>query len=86
MSSRISSSTVSSRRNRRGSVSHAWLVSASGGGATARPFAMTVLAVIFSFLTLAASFWPYYYPYTVTVADAAAPPQSLAFLFWEGGS
>jgi cytochrome bd ubiquinol oxidase subunit II len=49
------------------------------------PFAMAVLAVAFSFLTLAASFWPYMIPYTVTVQDAAAPPQSLEFLFWGGG-
>jgi cytochrome bd ubiquinol oxidase subunit II len=49
------------------------------------PFAMAVLAVVFSFLTLAASFWPYMIPYTVTVQDAAAPPESLAFFFWGGG-
>ena len=49
------------------------------------PFAMAVLAVAPSFLTLAASFWPYMIPYTVTVEDAAAPPQSLEFLFWGGG-
>jgi cytochrome d ubiquinol oxidase subunit II len=49
------------------------------------PFAMAALAVAFSFLTLAASFWPYMIPYTVTVQDAAAPPQSLQFIFWGGG-
>ena len=49
------------------------------------PFAMAVVAVAFSFLTLAASFWPYMIPYTVTVEDAAAPPQSLEFFFWGGG-
>ena len=51
----------------------------------AQPFAMATLAVAFSFLTLAASFWPYMIPYTVTVEDAAAPPQSLEFFFWGGG-
>ena len=40
---------------------------------------MAVLVVAFSFLTLAASFWPYMIPYTVTVEDAAAPPQSPEF-------
>jgi cytochrome d ubiquinol oxidase subunit II len=50
------------------------------------PFAMAVLAVAFSFLTLATSFWPYMIPCTVTVEDAAAPPQSLEFFFWGGGS
>jgi cytochrome d ubiquinol oxidase subunit II len=49
------------------------------------PFLSAVLVVIFAFLTLAASFWPYMIPYTVTVHDAAAPRQSLAFLFWGGG-
>lgn len=49
------------------------------------PFAMAALAVIVAFLTLAASFWPYMIPYTVTVQDAASPPESLAFLFWGGG-
>ena len=47
---------------------------------------MAVLAVAFSFLTLATSFWPYMIPCTVTVEDAAAPPQSLEFFFWGGGS
>lgn len=51
----------------------------------AMPFAMAVLAVLFAFLTLAASFWPYMVPFSVTIADAASPPQSLAFLFWIGG-
>jgi cytochrome d ubiquinol oxidase subunit II len=46
------------------------------------PFVMAVLAVAFSF---AASFWPYMIPYTVTVQDAAAPRQSMEFLFWGGG-
>jgi cytochrome bd ubiquinol oxidase subunit II len=55
------------------------------GRRDAVPFAMAMLAVALSFLTLAASFWPYMIPYTVTVADAAAPQQSLAFLFWGGG-
>ena len=50
-----------------------------------QPFAMAVLSVVFSFLTLVASFWPYMIPYTVTVEDAAAPPQSLEFFFWGGG-
>jgi cytochrome bd ubiquinol oxidase subunit II len=49
------------------------------------PFAMAVLVFTFAFLTLGASFWPYMIPYTVTVQEAAAPPQSLEFLFWVGG-
>lgn len=50
-----------------------------------QPFAMAMLAVAFSFLTLVASFWPYMIPYTVTVEDAAAPPLSLEFFFWGCG-
>jgi cytochrome d ubiquinol oxidase subunit II len=49
------------------------------------PFAMTVAFFIASFLTLAVLFWPYMIPYQVTVADAAAPDKSLAFLFWGAG-
>jgi cytochrome d ubiquinol oxidase subunit II len=49
------------------------------------PFAMAALAVAFAFFTLAASFWAYMIPYTITVEAAAAPPQSLAFLFLGGG-
>lgn len=49
------------------------------------PFPMAALAVVFAFLTLAASFWPYMVPFTVTLRDAAAPRQSLAFLFWGCG-
>ena len=49
------------------------------------PFAMTVLFFIASFLTLAVLFWPYMIPYQVTVADAAAPDKTLAFLFWGAG-
>jgi cytochrome bd ubiquinol oxidase subunit II len=49
------------------------------------PFAMTVLFFVAAFLSLAAIFWPYMIPYTVTVADAAAPDVSLSFLFWGAG-
>jgi hypothetical protein len=38
--------------------------------------------VVCAFATLGASFWPYMIPYSVTVQQAAAPPQSLEFLFW----
>jgi cytochrome d ubiquinol oxidase subunit II len=41
-----------------------------------------ILAGVFAFLMLAASFWPYMIPYTVTVWDGAAPPQSLELIFW----
>lgn len=46
------------------------------------PFAMTALFFLCAFLTLGVMFWPYMIPYTVTVAKAAAPEASLAFLFY----
>jgi cytochrome d ubiquinol oxidase subunit II len=49
------------------------------------PFAMTVLFFLAAFLTLGVMFWPFMIPYTVTVARAAAPETSLAFLFYGAG-
>jgi len=49
------------------------------------PFALTVVFFVMSFLTLAALFWPYMIPYSVTVSNAAAPEESLEFLFWGAG-
>jgi cytochrome bd ubiquinol oxidase subunit II len=48
------------------------------------PFAMTALFFVAAFLSLGAMFWPYLIPYSVTVADAAAPDASLQFLFYGG--
>jgi cytochrome bd ubiquinol oxidase subunit II len=49
------------------------------------PFAMAILLVASAFLRLGVSFWPYMIPYSVTVEQAAAPAQSLEFLFWGAG-
>ena len=49
------------------------------------PFAMAILLVTSAFLRLGVSFWPYMIPYSVTVQEAAAPTQSLEFLFWGAG-
>jgi cytochrome d ubiquinol oxidase subunit II len=49
------------------------------------PFAMTVLFFVAAFLSLAVMFWPYMIPYTITIANGAAPEKSLAFLFWGAG-
>ena len=46
------------------------------------PFAMTLLFFLAAFLTLAVMFWPYLIPYSITIANAAAPEASLSFLFW----
>jgi cytochrome bd ubiquinol oxidase subunit II len=49
------------------------------------PFAMATLLVASAFLRLGVSFWPYMIPYSVTVQQAAAPVQSLEFMFWGAG-
>jgi cytochrome bd ubiquinol oxidase subunit II len=49
------------------------------------PFYMVTLIFVAAFGTLAISFWPYMIPFTITIADAAAPHSSLAFMFWGEG-
>ncbi|MGD0819766.1 MAG: cytochrome d ubiquinol oxidase subunit II [Desulfomonilia bacterium] len=49
------------------------------------PYAMAVLIFLAAFLSLAGSFWPYMIPFTVTIETAAAPVQSLRFLFYGAG-
>jgi cytochrome d ubiquinol oxidase subunit II len=57
-------------------------------GARARrdrmPFLFTTLFFVASYLTLGVMFWPYMVPYSVTVANAASPDQSLGFFFVGG--
>ncbi len=50
-----------------------------------RPYALASLLFLTAYLMLAGSFWPWIIPYELTLADAAAPPQSLTFLFWGAG-
>jgi cytochrome d ubiquinol oxidase subunit II len=47
-------------------------------------FALTVLFVLASYLTLGVMFWPYMVPYSITVGKAAAPEASLSFMFYGG--
>jgi cytochrome d ubiquinol oxidase subunit II len=49
------------------------------------PFYMVALIFISAFGTPALSFWPYMIPSVITVDQAAAPPSSLAFMFWRCG-
>ena len=49
------------------------------------PFALTAVFFVAALLSLAVMFWPYMIPYSVTVGSAAAPEQSLSFLFWGAG-
>lgn len=48
-------------------------------------FAAAAAIFTCAYATLAGSFWPYMLPYSVTVADAAAPQSSLVFFFWGAG-
>jgi cytochrome bd ubiquinol oxidase subunit II len=45
---------------------------------------LTALFFLAAFLSLGVMFWPYMIPYSITVANAAAPDASLAFLFYGG--
>jgi cytochrome bd ubiquinol oxidase subunit II len=49
------------------------------------PFPMVATIFAAAFGTLAISFWPYMIPFSITIADAAAPHASLAFMFWGEG-
>jgi cytochrome d ubiquinol oxidase subunit II len=49
------------------------------------PFLMVGLIFLAAFGTLAISFWPYMIPFSITIEEAAAPPSSLAFIFWGAG-
>jgi cytochrome d ubiquinol oxidase subunit II len=49
------------------------------------PFWMGVVIFLAAFATLAGSFLPYMVPFSLTITEAAAPPSTLAFLFWGAG-
>ena len=49
------------------------------------PFAATSVIFGAAFATLAASFLPYLAPFSITIAQAAAPSSSLSFIFWGAG-
>jgi cytochrome d ubiquinol oxidase subunit II len=65
-----------------GVLALAAIVAGAGKQRDSFPFAMTVLFFLAAFLTLAVMFWPYMIPYSITVANAAAPDASLRFLFY----
>ena len=46
------------------------------------PFRLTIVFFIASYLTLGLMVWPSMASYSLTVADAAAPDQSLGFIFY----
>lgn len=47
-----------------------------------QPFLMVSLLFLSAFLTMAASFWPYMVPFSLTIDQAASPHSSQAFMFW----
>jgi cytochrome d ubiquinol oxidase subunit II len=49
------------------------------------PFRMVALIFAAAFGTLAASFWPYMIPFSLTIQQAAGPPESLKFMLWGAG-
>jgi cytochrome d ubiquinol oxidase subunit II len=49
------------------------------------PFFGAAAIFLAAFATLAASFLPYIVPFSLTINEAAAPPSSLAFIFWGAG-
>ena len=49
------------------------------------PFVMVAVIFAAAFGTLAASFWPYMIPFSITIVEAAAPHSSLTFMFWFAG-
>ena len=67
-----------------GALALVGIVVGCAAGARWLPFAMTALFFLAAFLSLGVMFWPYMIPYSITVADAAAPDASLRFLFYGG--
>src|SRR5580698_990069 len=49
------------------------------------PYLSGVAIFASAFATLAASFYPYIVPFSITIADAAAPLSSQYFVFWGAG-
>jgi cytochrome bd ubiquinol oxidase subunit II len=49
------------------------------------PYQMAVVIFLAAFLALESSFWPYMIPFSITVQEAAAPVETLEFLFYGAG-
>jgi cytochrome d ubiquinol oxidase subunit II len=48
-------------------------------------YPMAVVMFIAAYCTMVLAVLPYIVPFSMTLAEAAAPPSSLAFLFWGAG-
>jgi len=49
------------------------------------PFLCGLAIFSAAFATLAVSFYPYMVPFSITIADAVSPAESLSFMFWGAG-
>jgi cytochrome bd ubiquinol oxidase subunit II len=49
------------------------------------PFLCGLAIFAAAFATLAVSFYPYMVPFSITIADAVSPAESLSFMFWGAG-
>jgi cytochrome d ubiquinol oxidase subunit II len=52
---------------------------------TLAPYLCGMVIFAAAFATLAASFYPYIVPFSITIREAAAPPSSQHFVFWGAG-
>ncbi len=68
-----------------GAISAFGLLTAAWQRSDLAPFRFVTLIFAAAFGTLACSFWPFMIPFSLTVEQAAAPPASLAFMFWGAG-
>jgi cytochrome bd ubiquinol oxidase subunit II len=50
-----------------------------------RPFLAVTGIFAAAFAAIAMSFWPYMLPYSITITEAASPPESTWFMFWGAG-
>lgn len=63
----------------------ALLVALRSGKRSRLPFFLASLSFICAFLVLAATFWPWMVPGSITLVEAASPEASLRFMFWGAG-
>jgi cytochrome d ubiquinol oxidase subunit II len=68
-----------------GLIAAALLVRATVAKNDGAMFPVAAIAFLSAFATMAVSFWPYMIPFSITIADAAAPPSSMSFMFWGAG-
>ena len=68
-----------------GSLAGALLVYGAWKRLDRLPLPMAMAMFVAAFCTMVGSLLPFIVPFSMTIAEAAAPPASLAFLFWGAG-